>query len=92
MKKYLTVMIALSTTFLLAACSDNSTSDTETNTEVDETEDTDEELMDDEAYGNELNELEEIDIDVKEVKHYKWIDEAIQEETITVYAEIENTR
>ena len=33
----------------------------------------------------------EMETKIKSVKHYKWLDESLDQETITVYAEVENT-
>lgn len=91
MTKKFKIIIALFIVFLLSACGNSSIEKEEDIEEAEEASIDSGDSIDDETDVDEMDELEEVEAEVKEVKYYKWLDEAVDEETITVYAEIENT-
>lgn len=79
MKKYLAGIFATILVFTVA-CSEQSTSQ--------ESNGNKESVV---VQGNKDSTAEEAKAEVASVKYYKWLDEAVDSETITVYAEIKNT-
>lgn len=77
MKKYLTLVFAILLVFIAACGSDNASGDTENTNNDNETEEDSEE--------------EKAKAEVTDSKYYKWLDESVDSETITVYAEVKNT-
>src|SRR5699024_9978205 len=86
-RKILTVTVIMILSFLVA-CGAN---DNETSSEKDLKGKSSAEIQQ-ENLDNLPNETEsKIETKIKSIKHYKWLDESLDQETITVYAEVENT-
>jgi len=77
LKKYSTLIFTVLLVFIAACGNEDASSNAENNNN-------------DDQYQEGVEE-EKTEVEVTDVKYYKWIDEAVDSETITMYAEIKNT-
>lgn len=90
MKKHLSILFVILLVFLVACGNDKTNQPEEDENHPDDGK-TSAEIQEEIMTEQEDISEEKAEVEVLDIKYYKWIDESVDEETITVYAAIKNT-